>query len=334
MDAFKVRGQDEKTRNILLSFSFGSSSSALLHLLDQQLRTQLDKTGRQGYKLHVLHVEQPWHKPKLREHMAKIKQCYPSHEYHVHPLEEVFTREIDLPLEIRSLVASLAPQERMNGLLSSLSSLSSRADLIAILRFRLTVHIAESLVCQTVAWGDSATRLAERTLSEIANGRGASLTSLTQEGFTFQSVSSLFPMRDLLRKEVVSYATLSLPSLMLPLTNDTDPRTKSSVSARNTTINDLMGQFFESVEESYPSTVTNVVRTSGKLQVIPKSDSAKICQLCGSAVSQDRAFGEKEPTASNDVSRSRYEVASTLCYGCSHLLHDPKKDADTVLSKG
>ena len=333
MGAFKVRGQEEKTRNVLLSFSFGSSSLTLLHFLDQQLCTQLDRAGRQGYRLHVLHVEQPGQEPKLQERTTKIKQCYPLHEYHLHSLEEVFMGGIDLPMEIRSLLTSLPPEERVNGLLSSLPSSSSRADLIGILRSRLTIDIAKGLGCQTVVWGDSATRLAEKTLAEIANGRGSSLTSLTHDGSLSEGVSSLFPMRDLLRKEIVSFTTLKLPSLAFPPANDTDHEVRCSVSTRNTTINDLMGRYFESVEESYPSIVTNVIRTSDKLQISPKSAWDDVCQLCDSTISRNRADGEKERTACDNVSEERPQAASTLCYGCSRLLNDPKNHASMLLSR-
>lgn len=86
------------------------------------------------------------------------------------------------------------------------------------------------------------------------------------------------------------------------------------------TIDDLMSQYFESVETDYPSIVANVVRTSGRLNAPPltsQSTSCSICELLMTRESQglygwggDQAKVDfKSPAASSE--------GASLCYGCA-----------------
>ncbi|RAL68532.1 hypothetical protein DID88_007259 [Monilinia fructigena] len=59
-----------------------------------------------------------------------------------------------------------------------------------------------------------------------------------------------------------SSSTAPLPDLVVYQ----EPPSHISASSKSTTIDDLMAQYFESVEENFPSIVANVVRTSSKLK--------------------------------------------------------------------
>jgi cytoplasmic tRNA 2-thiolation protein 2 len=77
-----------------------------------------------------------------------------------------------------------------------------------------------------------------------------------------------------------------------------------------------MKQYFESVEESYPSIVSNVVRTSSRLQ--PQAVGIARCRLCTLPVTKDQ-LGIEGWEGNQDGERV-LEDKYGLCYGCSRTM--------------
>ena len=322
MDSYRVRKcSKENDRNILLPISYGVSSLTLLHILDQQIHKQLERTGRGGFTLHVLYIDHSV-VGETKITSEPLGQKYPLHTYHESMIEDVFT--LDAPISREDLASAglssdlikqsstLRPAERLNNLLSALSSPSSRADIINLLRTRLVTAKAKALGCEAVVWGNSTTRLAEITLAETAKGRGYSLPLQTKDGPSPLGTSFLFPMRDLLRKEISTYSQLTSPPLTL-LLGPTLSELRVGTSIKDTTIDELMAQYFASVEESYPNIVANVVRTCNKLTSLTMSDKAVRCEICKMPIDEGKAglFGWGGDT-SDLVSTSK-----NICYGCA-----------------
>ena len=322
-------GFKESPKKLLLCVSFGVSSMAMLHILDQQYKQQSAKSGRTGYTLHVLHIEDSMlnDEEHSRELFLSVKQRFSSHEYSTLSLEGVLDYDIgddiqDLGINSESPVGY--PQdkkERLASMLSSLTSPYSKIDVLYILQKRLITAFAQQNGYESILHGDSTTRLAEKTLSETAKGRGFALPWLTADGVSPQGQKICYPMRDLLKKELNQYAKMTSPPLD-PLVIEKPP-ILTPPSSRDTTINDLMTQYVESVEQNYPSIVANVVRTSGRL-VPPASFAATDpCQLCDlpiddSAGPETGDQGRREEVP--QVNGSGSARARTLCYGCASLL--------------
>jgi cytoplasmic tRNA 2-thiolation protein 2 len=343
MDGFKVRRTStDPPRRVLLPISFGASSITLTHVLDQQIRNQLERTSRTGYELHVIYVDQSGTgeeeiPPKL---MELLKQRYPMHSYSIVVLEKAL-RYTDVSAYSNIAVAGITQDggngrpstsllEQMNALLSSLPSATSRADMIAILRTQLIVASAKSKGCECIVWGDSTTRLAERTLAETSKGRGFSLPWQTGDGLSPHGLNFVFPMRDLLRKEITTYTTLTSPPLNAMVV-EKSPIPQASASSRNTTIDDLMSQYFESVEESYPSIVSNVVRTSNRLKAPEPTKNTPQCRICrlpvvvGTQGIHGWGGDQEEEPDSKIMEGSTEDKANVdvLCYGCARSVDDP-----------
>ena len=119
------------------------------------------------------------------------------------------------------------------------------------------------------------------------------------EGGSPHGIPFYRPMRDLLSKEIAAFASLVDPPLDDMILKE---KVKPAVSTKNTTIDDLMKQYFESVEQEYPSIVANVVKTASKLESASLSAVEKHCELC------DTPLNGFAP----DKSR--------LCYGCIRVL--------------
>ncbi|KAK5113713.1 hypothetical protein LTR85_010730 [Meristemomyces frigidus] len=306
MESFRVRHLEPgDERVLLLPLSFGPCSTALLHVLSHQLKGQAEKTSRTGYKLHVLHVE--CGNAATDSLLSKVRERYPEHVFSSCSLSDVLAVDGVPELfqqdpssgQLEQEQGGSSPQGSLDSMFASLNSPTARDDLKQILIQKLVVAFAKQNNCEAVLWGDSATRLAERTLAETAKGRGASLPWVVADGDMLYGVPFYYPMRDLLRKEITAFASYVEPALEDIIVSEA---VKPAVSTKNTTIDDLMKQYFESVEQEYPSIVANVVKTTSKLQATSLQGVETQCELCN------------VPLDGQAPERSR------LCYGCIRTL--------------
>ena len=259
-------------KRYLLPLSFGASSTSLLYILDGQLRKQSERMGRTSYELIIAHVDLEFEDASASERNCSlwttVQDRFPQHTYvKVGLADALDIQSIDWPSLGLAVDEQLSLKDRLANLLKSITTATSRSDIASTLLTRLLVFVAEKNNCSSILFGDSTTRLAEKTLTETAKGRGFSLPWQVSDGPSpfGDNLSFNYPLRDLLKKELIAFTKLTSP----PLSNIVVPvNTKSALSAssKSTTIDDLMTQYFESIKENYPSIVANVVRTSSKLK--------------------------------------------------------------------
>ena len=326
LEANKLRsGFNNPPKALLVPVSLGVSSLVLLHVLDQQLSNRAEAGRHIGYNLHVLYVDQSGvlEQESLRDSLNVLKQRYRSYSYATVSLEEYSDYGIDFDMLAFANTSTngcdtLDKRTRLKHILSSLSSATSRADLIEILRRRLILAFARAHACDGILFGDSTTRLAERTLSETAKGRATALPWLTADRSSSDSISCTYPLRDLLRKELGAYAGMTSPPLTSLICEAPVP---TPTSSKDTTVDDLMAQYFESVEQNYPSIVANVVRTSGKLMVPSTTEVTDTCAICGyPSVNESWGGDQLEPAALHSADGNRSERGKALCYGCARTV--------------
>jgi cytoplasmic tRNA 2-thiolation protein 2 len=323
MEAFRTRyGTAGQERKLLLPMSFGVSSCSLLELLDRHLRVQQERTQMKGFSLHVVHIDQSsiTREASDASRMEALKERFPEHAYSVIPLSSVFKKESTQTGHSSSPNAGADDSEntiRFLEFLAAMPSATSQSDIISLFLTRALVQFATENSCEAILWGDSTTKLAERVLSESAKGRGFSLPWQVADGETPYGVSFYYPLRDILKKELMAFVGLTSPPLTPLLTEMSFVATQAPVSSRNTTIDMLMKQYFESVEESYPSIVSNVVRTSSRLR--PLSVGTQRCKLCMLPVTKDQLGIESwEGNQDNDEPLDDH---LGLCYGCSRTMN-------------
>lgn len=323
LETNKLRGGfKDPQRTLLVPISFGVSSIVLLHVLDQQLSNRAEAGRHAGYNLHVLFVDQSALLGQASSHdsLDVLKQRYPSHTYTVILLEDCYDYDIklDMPTSADALTnghTTLDKRTRLKHILSSLPSATSRADIIEILRRRLILAFAKAHTCDSILFGDSTTRLAEKTLSETAKGRAIALPWLTADGSSSDGITCIYPLRDLLRKELGSYTNMVSPPLT-PLICEAP--SKMPTSSKDTTIDGLMTHYFESVEQNYPSIVANVVRTSDRLVAPSTFENTDVCGICGFPIVNESWGGDQLDSAVPELTNSNgYEHGKALCYGCA-----------------
>lgn len=305
----------------------------MLQILDEQFRDHLRRNSHTSYEFHLLHIDQSLISSydKQIEMMSLIKERFPSHEFSTVTLEEVFDYDQSLIEQIdASRILSIGESTthhsaQLKRLLFALPSVTSQADIIGILRQRLIAAFAKRHGCDAVLFGDSTTRLAERTLSEAAKGRGQSLPWLTADGTSPLGMKIVYPMRDLLKKELSEYASMISPPLN-PLIVCNDRLNQVSVSSKTTTIDDLMSQYFQSVEQQYPSIVANVVRTGSKLMIPTNSSDSSPCDICNLPIMKgaERWGGDQSGCSIIlEVEGKPPLDQRATCYGCARSLGRP-----------
>ncbi|XP_059172755.1 cytoplasmic tRNA 2-thiolation protein 2-like [Physella acuta] len=344
--------------HVVVAFSGGINSAALLHLIQdgkserahKKLRfipslVYVDETSlldvsdeeRQtvrssvtklmldsGFPTYITNLEQVLEFEKQQSTLDSMWQVHPSDG----------CSNIPMPTQSQS--------GRLKALITGLGSLSSAEDFIRNLRNQLLAAAARKLGVTKVLTAESATRLAVRILSDVAQGRGSQVSLNT--GFSDErngDVMFIRPVRDLNAKELAMYNSLfHVDSVFIPtITTKTDP---------GSSIERLTETFVMGLQEEFPSTVSNIKRTSEKLDLPDVKDSIKCC-LCQSPLDTDVGLASalnaielskqlskssgRTPVDGADVitlSEPFQDLKKLLCYGCSLGLSQFKGDLSTL----
>lgn len=329
----------------LLGLSFGVSSASLVQVLDRNLQGLKDKNLRVAYEVHVVHIDtvllgntptSSTEPSGANQVLEKYKEQFPNMSMQTVPLSDALALDtIDWSV-LPALQTDLAPALQLKRLLEALPSVTSRVDISRLLVRHLLLSLALNSGCHALMLGCTTTALAELTLAETAKGRGFAVPWQVSDGpvpvttFSRQSAegevaeakeTSTIPvyylLRDVFRREVITYAGLTKPPIK-DLVQDAGPASSTIVSHKELSIEDVMARYFEEVEESYPSVVANVVRTSGKLTRENDGDACAVCGMDMDAQGDARWKGEIGEDPDDD---RRKQTAGRLCYGCERSIY-------------
>ena len=273
LESNKLRaGYGETSKKILVPVSFGVSSLSLLSILDAHMQRRLQQGRHGGYTIYLLFVDESTvlDRAGFLHRIDLLKERFPAYEVATIALQDCFDFGIHIDKEMLTTQGqvgqdSVTNSQRLLHLIAAMPGPSSKADVLEICRRRIIAAYAQRENFDFVLYGDTTTRLSEKTLAETAKGRGGSIPWQHADGNESVEVPYVYPMRDLLRKEVQKYAEIA-DSLLTDLIAPGEPSIVA-LSLRNSSIDDIMRQYIESVEENYPSIVANVVRTVDKLRM-------------------------------------------------------------------
>lgn len=344
------------TRRYLLGLSLGVSSAVLVHLLNENVEFQLARGRNAPFELVVVHIDtsalssrdSDGQKPSpAAAALERYRERYPRFTFHCVPLSSVLDGpQISAAIlnhDPASPPASQPPSTpppttastaapNLETLLASLPSAASRTDILGLLTRRALLAQARARDCQALLLGHSTTALAELTLAEAAKGRGFALPWLVHDGPALpvkeggeegaegtEPVLVHHPLRDALRKELATYAELAGLAVTVDRGAGEGKTAARVVSHRDLSIEEVMVRYFAEVEESYPSVVANVARTTGKLvrvggegQGQGRGERCGLCTMPLDEAGDERWRGELglgTPTRTGPG-------AVKLCYGC------------------
>ncbi|PKX97527.1 uncharacterized protein P174DRAFT_418482 [Aspergillus novofumigatus IBT 16806] len=319
MENYRLRRNMPRTGpcKLLVPLSCGISSSVLLHILNTQIQHELAKSHPSpGFDLHVLVIEPSsisHSSPSYDEGFGLLQQTFPLHSFTRIPLHSIF----ELDPEIQQVISQfskdgfvddtgLSAKDRLDAFRASIVTPTSKVDVDYVLITRLVVAFAKQMACRGVLWGDSDTRLAAKTLANVAKGRGSSLTWQVCDGMSPFGIEFNFPLRDLFKAEVDNYASF-FPELTRLIIPDEPP--SENVLTKNLSIDELMMRYVQTQGEKYPGVMANVTRTASKLQASLVPANIPQCSFCGACMLNSGNNGARDTAGASR--------ALELCYACT-----------------
>jgi len=351
---------------VLLAFSGGPSSSAMLHLVGEGLSSRAPKKLRfepgiafvdEGEILNNSEEE----RSKYVEHIRVVasKTEFPFHQLN---LEDIFGLEKSTQddaiccKKLDKLGAGEDHAEKLKKMFDATLSVTAKEDFLKTLRCQLLLATARREGYSKIMLADCATRISVRLLSDISQGRGGDLPYDT--GFSDDrhgDVIFIRPMREFMTKEIGLYnffnsvETVSITTL-------------GTMSHSHASIDRLTEEFVSGLQADFPFTVSTIFRTGDKLSVKESSDDAAACALCGVPVNLDPcplsnltddlhhvgldAGAKTAPpssdccggcdsactSSSSDPQLTKEGFVQALCYGCQLTLKDTKLDLSNLPS--
>ncbi|CAM1502835.1 Fc.00g076110.m01.CDS01 [Cosmosporella sp. VM-42] len=334
--------RDLAPRRYLAGLSFGPSSSVMAQRLDDTANRHANKKSSSAFDMLVVHVDTDLSYPgaqtdtPARKLLEKYRERFPLVDFEcVHISDVLRVRSIDwsaLPLEEGG-----EPVERLRRLFNKLPTVTARADILRLFIRHLLLHVTMERSYGALLLGHSTTALAALTLSEVANGRGFAIPWQVNDGIctvcTYEQESNpdgngstkevgraefpvYYPLREVFRNEILKYIEL-VPSLEGLVTTE-DRKSSSVVSHKDLSIEEVMARYFEGVEETYPGIVSNVVRTTGKLERVSGDGFCGSCGMTLDEQGDSRWAGEIGDDPGGDSGTRGHGY---LCYGCKRSIH-------------
>lgn len=262
--------------------SGGISSVVLLQILDRLIQRQLAKRGRASYELFVAVVE-PIYQESNNTRVScfrALRQKFSLHKVFLLPPKAIAELDHDFSHDWADLckLPEAKVGDDLERLLLSSGTASTRAHLHGALLTRLIVAFAKANRCDAVLWGHSSSCLAAKSLAAVAEGNGGSLPLQYSDGLSSWDMPFYFPLRDLFKPELISYADC-LTGLSDLVVGDM-PENEQQISIRDTSIQTLLSRYIDSQGEKYPSIMANVVRTSSKLEAPNTIKTTSRCLVC------------------------------------------------------
>lgn len=344
---------------VLLAFSGGPSSSAMLHLVCEGLSDTAVKKLRfepgiafidegevlkQSGEERAYYIEQiqgvanrtkfPFHLSKL-EDIFSLGQCLQDDAKYCNKVEGEQTRNHQ--------------EEKLKNLFDATSSMTAKEDLLRTLRGKLLLATARNIGYSKIMFADCASRISVRLLSDISQGRGGDLPYDT--GFSDDrhgDVIFVRPMREFMTKEIGLYNFFhNVETVLIP--------TLGTMSHSHTSIDRLTEDFVSGLQADFPFTVSTIFRTGDKLSVKEVSEDVATCALCGVPMSVNPTLlstltdsvssvkldtdakntpqsasdccggcGSRCSSSSSEQMLSKEDILDTFCYGCRLTLKDSK----------
>ncbi|XP_023243040.1 cytoplasmic tRNA 2-thiolation protein 2-like [Centruroides sculpturatus] len=205
--------QIKRGEKILIAFSGGMSSSAMLHMIKEGLKEASHK--RLSFHPILLFIDETSIFSTINDENEENKEIYkvmldigfPSYitrlEMVYHDEKSVFYQSLDA--SYFNFINYNKEKKLLMEALDSFKSLSSKENFIKNLRYNLIMDIAKNVDCSKIFVGESATLLAIRLLSDLAQGCGANIADETGFVDGRYAIPILRPMREFLNKEIAMY---------------------------------------------------------------------------------------------------------------------------------
>ncbi|PRP74633.1 cytosolic thiouridylase subunit 2 [Planoprotostelium fungivorum] len=318
-----TRKNKSQLEKVLIAFSGGPSSRALIHILNECILGRSNQASAFFEIGGIIHIDESGvTKPETAEEKEKLAQVAASYNipYHSVPFGSIFNDSENPTQETN--------REKIEKLMQGCTTNTTREDIIFHMRNLLIANTARTLGYEKVLFGTSASRMATTLISLVCKGRGYNVAQEIGNNDTkYGDVQFGYPMRDFLGKEVSVYnhhkhlEDVFLPSLD---TKTSDPKFS---------IDHLTESFIEGLQVDFSHTVHTLLRSSVKL-TMPKIDQPMTCSICAasllpSTTSQSIGGEGKEDSCCGENGCGGEEwlvvvanISDYVCGGCHRVMNE------------
>ncbi|KAF0460340.1 cytoplasmic tRNA 2-thiolation protein 2 [Gigaspora margarita] len=324
----KLRSANSQGEKVLVGFSGGPSSRAMLQLLSDYNEVLPNERSKKPLFSEVLvcHIDESpiFNLDDSDDHDVILNQIEQIAQNYNYPfiglrIEDIYSPDytssgaynkvLEVTLdksslqEIDELNAKICQQEtstkkKLHLLLDGVSKLTAKEDLVWHLKQCLLINTARKNGCTKLLLGDCSTRLSIKIISFTSKGRGFSLP-LDISGLNpwFGDVTILRPMKDTLSKEIGIYNKFQgfETTIIKSLTTMMPPKAS---------IDRLTEEFVVKLERDFPSTVSTISRTAAKLTPSELIDSDNHCVICLMPFQKDNKIWQSRITVMTTPSSS------------------------------
>ncbi|KAK4703805.1 cytoplasmic tRNA 2-thiolation protein 2, partial [Phenoliferia sp. Uapishka_3] len=347
-----------KRSSILVAFSGGPASMALLEMVKrftkEKERDPRDRSAPNYTAIEVAYVDETG-VPGAVDHTEEARALVEAAGLIFVPLK--LSSIFDSPALSTSLSSTSLPLSFDKSAPTSLSALfaslspTSLASLRSSLVQSLLRRTAVARNHEILLTGETATRVAIKVIAGMAEGRGFALGEEVGAEFEAEEgkVTVVRPFSLALQMEVnlfLELAELKGKGWEDGSAGKEEARQAGDRDVKKKGIERLTEDFVLGLEENFPSTVSTIIRTAGKLGLRTShadvnEEAETLCPLCGLTaqfgasewrkavtVSSLEPFRGVQPIASTEVTTplnnttydARIPLSSLLCYGCLLIL--------------
>eukprot|EP01114_Cavostelium_apophysatum_P007037 TRINITY_DN1871_c0_g3_i1.p2 TRINITY_DN1871_c0_g3~~TRINITY_DN1871_c0_g3_i1.p2 ORF type:complete len:443 (+),score=113.31 TRINITY_DN1871_c0_g3_i1:224-1552(+) len=351
-DLNPARPSKSKVEHLLVAFSGGHASRALLQVIEDSIAERESKDT--FIKISVVHIDDSsvygHSEDERRTKNQKVREVVASYNYPctILPLEAIFSIKNDE--DIKSLTNSASRESGFGTHTAELKKLfdvtktnSSKEDILSQLLQRMLCYAAESLGFEKVILGTTGSRMATQLIASTCKGRGF---SLSEQMATFDKrsdggrISFIRPMRELLAKDIAIFNRFKNLEPVVVTALDTKSNPKFS-------IDHLAEAFLEGLQSDFPHTTHTLLRSGGKLTQPPSASNSRRCAMCfgflspsevesvqkasltsecGSNESTTCCSSDKSCCSTGKKEASSFKLADFVCYGCKRVLSESNED--------
>ncbi|KAH9002880.1 hypothetical protein EDB86DRAFT_83120 [Lactarius hatsudake] len=362
------RGALKPSGSLLIGYSGGLGSTVLLDLVhkvycakpgSEELKggKEHPRKNKVWKKVHVCYVEISDVYPETSDRTKQIREAvarYEGFEFIPVRMQDAFDRGwwqrvsgiadpslIDVPHAFDMADGDAGSVAALRAHLLTLPTPTATLSTLFTLTRLLLLYTAYSIGASHLVLGTSLTSMSITLISSIAQGGGFVVPQTIQEEWIPSFVERvpgdsswkgevrlIRPLRDVSLKECQAWVWWR----QLPVVG------KQRVPIPKQTIGHLTKEFIIGLERDYPSTVSTIAKTAGKLA--PKGESGERCILCElptqrsvrgwKARTSIRSFTDEASPA--DDASSSLSLLSNLCYSCHTTLTSKSSRSTTTPS--
>lgn len=293
-EIYKVSNKNPEPHKVLVAYNGNTSTVACLNMLLDLLQTQVQATGKQGFEIVVLTIneisnEQIKNQFKaLNEHYSDSTSKF---KYRIVDVASVLLgrrlQRLNIDKKFNIHVEQSSREDKsfsIDDIIQLIPDKSSLQDFMEIIYQDIIMTQAKELECGTIIYGHSMTKLSSISLSNIIKGRGSSVASKIND-IDIDGIHIKHPVRELFDNELEYY---NQANHIAHLVFQQQHKLLSTIN-KNLTVNQLTDKYLQQIElNGYSSTIPTVVKISEKLTTPTKfvSDENPICEICHQVIYQ------------------------------------------------